>query len=107
FYRTADLRRNRSVRHVEGYSWGGLTSRSAIRVLWLVLLPFMLANIAGWMYRGAGRPREGPGGDHALAGARFAGHRVASGLTSLALTVNTVLAGILIAPNLLAYQATR
>jgi hypothetical protein len=107
FYRTADLRRGRRVRHVEAYSWGGLTSRSAIRVLWLVLLPFMLANVAGWMYRGAVRSDESPDGDRALAGARFACHRVASSLVSLALTVNTVLVGILIAPNLLAYQASR
>ncbi len=107
FYRTADLRRPGSVRHIEGYSWGGLTSRSAMRVLWLVLLPFMLANIAGWMYRGAIRHRDGADGDHALDGTRFACHRVASSLVSLALTVNTVLVGILIAPDLLAYQASR
>src|ERR1700744_446810 len=36
-------------RNVEGYSWGGLTSRSKTRVLWLALLPFLLANLAGWM----------------------------------------------------------
>jgi hypothetical protein len=45
FFRTAD----RAGRHVEAYSWGGLTSRSASRVLWLLLFPFALANLAGWM----------------------------------------------------------
>ncbi|GGM14101.1 hypothetical protein [Nakamurella endophytica] len=45
FYRTADDR----GRHVEAYSWGGLTSRSRTRILWMLMLPFMLANLAGWM----------------------------------------------------------
>ncbi len=36
-------------RKLEGYLWGGLTSRKASRALWLLLLPFALANIAGWM----------------------------------------------------------
>src|SRR5262245_28541391 len=45
FYRTADL----PNRHVEAYSWGGLTSRSGSRVLWVLLFPFALANLAGWM----------------------------------------------------------
>jgi hypothetical protein len=105
FYRTADLATPTADgevnRHVEAYSWGGLTSRSSARVLWLLLLPFLLANLAGWMYRGSvddhGRPQ----------GIRFAAHRVATGLACLALTVNTVLVLVLIAPNLLAYQATR
>ena len=30
------------------FSWGGLTSGSPIRALWLVLLPFVLVNAAGW-----------------------------------------------------------
>jgi hypothetical protein len=106
FYRTADLESTTIGasgvnRHVEAYSWGGLTSRSGVRVLWLLLLPFMLANLAGWMYRGpqgtAGRPQ----------GVRFACHRVASGLACLALTVNTALVAVLIAVDLLSYQATR
>ncbi|MEZ0094694.1 hypothetical protein [Streptacidiphilus sp. EB129] len=32
----------------EAYSWGGLTSGAAGRALWLLLLPFMLANLAHW-----------------------------------------------------------
>ena len=47
FYRTDDV----SGRHVEAYSWGGLTSREASRALWLLLLPFALMNVAGWTQR--------------------------------------------------------
>src|SRR2546430_9864317 len=31
---------------LEGYRWGSLTSGAAARALWLLLLPFMLANLA-------------------------------------------------------------
>ena len=46
FYRGPDVR----GRHRESYSWGGLTSGRASRALWLLLLPFALANLAGWMH---------------------------------------------------------
>ena len=39
----------------EAYSWGGLTSGSGGRALWLLLLPFMLANLAHWMRPAAPR----------------------------------------------------
>ena len=42
----------------EAYSWGGLTSGSGSRALWLLLLPFMLANLAHWMRPAA--PRGAP-----------------------------------------------
>ncbi len=55
FYRRGDV----DGRHVEAYSWGGLTSHSTTRVLWLLLFPFALGNLAGWMYHpGADRTRE-------------------------------------------------
>lgn len=44
--RSADLG---ASRRLEAYSWGGLTSGSAKRAAWLLLLPFMLANVAHWM----------------------------------------------------------
>ena len=43
---------------LEAYSWGGLTSGSPLRVLWLLLLPFTLVNVSHFM-----QPRELPAGD--------------------------------------------
>ena len=45
FYRGPDV----DGRHRESYSWGGLTSGKASRALWLLLLPFMLLNVAFYM----------------------------------------------------------
>ena len=38
-----------SGRTVEAYSWGGLTARSRSRAFWVLLLPFSLVNLSGWM----------------------------------------------------------
>jgi hypothetical protein len=40
----------------EAFAWGNLTAGSASRAFWLLLLPFMLTNIAYWM-----RPRRSDG----------------------------------------------
>ncbi|HEY7430934.1 MAG TPA: hypothetical protein VH641_09390 [Streptosporangiaceae bacterium] len=84
-------------RHVEVFSWGGLTSRSKIRVLWLALLPFLFANLAGWMC---------PPGTRASAW-RFRLHRLAAGLCALALTVNAALIAVMISADVNAYQTSR
>ena len=34
---------------IEAYCWGGLTSGSRVSALWLLLLPFALVNVGGWM----------------------------------------------------------
>ncbi|QCB92356.1 hypothetical protein [Cellulomonas shaoxiangyii] len=47
FYRTSDV----AGRHREAYSWGGMTSHSPLRALWMFLVPAMFANMAGWMAR--------------------------------------------------------
>src|SRR5215210_6279182 len=36
--------------NIQGYVWGGLTSGAKLQPLWVVLLPFTLANVAGWMH---------------------------------------------------------
>ena len=105
FYRSGDHRASAADqtagrdadRHVECYSWGGLTSRSKVRVLWLALLPFLLGNLAGWMC--SIRTRQ--------PGWRFGLHRLSHGLSGLALTLNAVLVAVLISADLLAYQAVR
>ncbi len=44
---------------LEAYSWGGITSRSGARAGWLLLLPFALANVAGWLLPHT--PKKNPG----------------------------------------------
>ncbi|MEE6257882.1 hypothetical protein [Plantactinospora sonchi] len=90
FYRTADV----AGRHVEAYSWGGLTSRSGARVLWLLLFPFALANVAGWMCTP---------GTHASP-VRFWAHRAAVRWAALGLTLNLLLIVALTGMELLGYQ---
>ena len=34
--------------HVEAFHWGGLTSGSILSAFWVLLLPFSMANVAGW-----------------------------------------------------------
>jgi hypothetical protein len=105
FYRSSDHRASdedlaagRDVnRHVEVFSWGGLTSGSKIRVLWLALLPFLFANLAGWMC---------PPGTRNSAW-RFRLHRLAAGLCALALTVNAALIAVMISADVNAYQTVR
>lgn len=40
---------NRDGKEVKAFHWGSLTSGSRITAFWLLLMPFMLANLAGWM----------------------------------------------------------
>jgi hypothetical protein len=105
FYRSSDHQAsdgNRDERldvdrHVEVYSWGGLTSQSKVRVLWLALLPFLFANLAGWMC--SARTRESAW--------RFRLHRLAAGLGALALTLNAALIAVIISADVVAYQTAR
>ncbi|MFG2193904.1 hypothetical protein [Streptomyces sp. NPDC048639] len=77
----------------EAYSWSNLTSGNSARALWLVLLPFMVANLAHWM-----RPAA-TGRSTAL---RTYGVLVR--LVSLSLTVLLVAAACEVALDLVAWQ---
>jgi hypothetical protein len=102
FYRTADYHPGaEDSRHVEGYSWGGLTSRSSWRVLWLLLLPFLLGNLAGWMCSANIKKNSGS------ARLRFRLHHASAALACLALTINFVLVVTMITADVGAYQASR
>lgn len=70
--RTAGVWRTRAEstgHHLEAYAWGGLTARRTISALWLLVLPFALVNLAGWMAPRTGAELVGIG----RAG-RFAAH---------------------------------
>ena len=105
FYRSSDHRASDGDRdarldvdrHVEVYSWGGLTSQSKVRVLWLALLPFLFGNLAGWMCSAKTRGSAW----------RFRLHRLAAGLGGLALTVNAALIAVMISADVNAYQTAR
>jgi hypothetical protein len=95
FYRSS--KNQATGRDVEAYSWGGLTSGSSYRVLWLVLLPFLFGNLSGWLCSRV--TRDSP--------VRFAFHRMCCGLGALALTVNTAFVTLLITADVAGYQAVR
>lgn len=41
--------RNRDSWDVKAYHWGSLTSKSSLTAFWILLAPFAMANVAGWM----------------------------------------------------------
>lgn len=68
----------RDDRSVEGYSWGPLTAKPFLQPLWILLLPFTLMNVAGWML-----PRPSRAGGWQIA-------RILIFLLGLSLTVSYV-----------------
>ncbi len=94
FYRAPDPS---AGRHVEAYSWGGLTSRSRVRALWVLLLPFMLANLAGWVSPPRGTASAGVAPVHRfrLAAARWG---------ALAMTLSVLMTAELVVVDVIAYQ---
>ncbi len=77
----------------EAYSWSNLTSGNGARALWLILLPFMVANLAHWM-------RPAAHGRHTAV--RL--HGVLVRLIGLSLTVLLVAAACEVALDLVAWQ---
>lgn len=96
--READTETVPGVRR-EIFAWGNLTSGSSSRALWLLLLPFMLVNVAYWMR--PGRMDRAPTGVRRLANNAYgAGVR----LLALSLTALISLAAAGIGMDLVAWQ---
>lgn len=82
---------------VEGYDWGGLTSGSSLQALWVLLLPFTLLNVAGWMH---------PPPDRAFRRQVWAIRSIVR-LLCLAMTVSFVLWIAVVLVDVVGYQWTR
>ncbi|MDT0343770.1 hypothetical protein [Streptomyces litchfieldiae] len=77
----------------EAYYWCNLTSGNGARALWLLLLPFMIVNLAHWMRPAAGGPRR----VHRL-------YDTLVRLVALSLTVLLVAGACAVALDLVAWQ---
>jgi hypothetical protein len=83
----------------EAYSWSGLTSGNSSRALWLLLLPFMIVNLAHWMRP----PTRAAGTDGGVSrGDRV--YDVVVRLLALSLTVLFAAGACEVAMDLLAWQ---
>ena len=85
------------VAPVEAYSWSGLTSGGKWRALWLLLLPFMLVNVA---YYASSAPLSGRGRARRI-------HSALLRLLALSLTFTFVLGIISVSMDLIAWQYLR
>jgi hypothetical protein len=101
------------TRTVEAYSWGGLTARSRSRAFWVLLLPFSLVNLAGWMVeprplrRNKSEGGEGPDGYVQVAVDRDRGTKVHETIVqwvAIATTAMYVMWTALISINTIAFQ---
>lgn len=82
-------------RHLEAYSWGGLTSGRASRAAWLVLLPFALVNVASWAIpAAAGAPGDA---DRPSSAAPWRGGRRRALLASIRLLALSMTVGFIVA----------
>ncbi|GAB3869905.1 hypothetical protein ACFPIJ_15070 [Dactylosporangium cerinum] len=76
---------------LEAYRWGNLTAGAAARALWLLLLPFMFANVAIWL-----RPDVGDRARTAI--------RALTRVFALTMTASFVLAFVEISMDLVGWQ---
>lgn len=86
---------------LEAYSWGGLTSGDWTRALWLLLLPFMLLNVAFYM-----TPASPLGESPGWRTLRRVGESVQR-LLALSLTVTLALAAVTVSMDLFGWQCAR
>src|SRR5215218_6942416 len=92
-----------SRRHREAYSWGALNSLAGWRVLWLLLLPFMLLNVAFYMMP---RPPVQDGGSSVRSLLRRVSAATQRAL-ALTLTGSLILSIIGVAMDLVGWQCGR
>jgi hypothetical protein len=80
---------------LEAYSWGGLTAGSKLRALWLLLIPFLLANVAFYA-----RPAHRPG-------LRQSAGEAVQRLFALTITVTLILATVNVSMDFVGWQCVR
>lgn len=83
----------------EIFAWGNLTSGSASRAFWLLLLPFMMINVAYWM-----RPGRMDPGQTGIRRAANIGYGAGVRLLALSLTMLITLAAAGVGMDLVAWQ---
>jgi hypothetical protein len=89
-------------RTVEAYSWGGLTTRSRSRAFWILLLPFSMINISGWMVEPPRRDGGAVETSRRTLGTRL--HESVVALVAVLATAMYVMWAALLAMNALAFQ---
>jgi hypothetical protein len=100
------------TRTVEAYSWGGLTAKSRSRAFWVLLLPFSLINLAGWMVEPRPLRADGPADESGEGPTRVAVdrdlgtkvHETIVQLIAIATTAMYVMWTALISVNTIAFQ---
>lgn len=89
-------------RSVEAYSWGGLTARNTSRALWVLLLPFALINLSGWMIEPHASPDKDAYGNRSDLGTRV--HEALVQLVAILSTAMYVMWTTLVTMNTMAFQ---